>query len=73
MSQVAETLLETILEAWTGFVAHLPYLMVGALVILVTWGLSALTSRALGRVLTPLLGRGGLRLQGHLREQHQLA
>ena len=45
LSDVAETLQQTLVRIWKNFLEHTPYLVAGILVLTLTWGLAALFSK----------------------------
>lgn len=55
--EISTTIQETLLESWEGFVEHLPFLTVGIIVLLLTWGVSKLA----GSVAASALRRSKLR------------
>lgn len=63
---VAETLETTILGVWTDFVSHLPYLVAGVFVLLLTCVVVALFRRLSGRLFRRSNLRRSLRDRGHV-------
>jgi len=60
VDEVSITLLSTVIEMWNSFLAHVPYILAGAIVLLFTW------------ILTTVISKVGNRVLGHWHKRESL-
>ncbi|WP_040662429.1 mechanosensitive ion channel family protein [Nitrococcus mobilis] len=61
IEEIVASMQDTVLEIWANFVDHSPFLVMGVLILLFTWGMSALAVRLVGAFLSHSKIRGSLR------------
>ncbi|ABA56641.1 mechanosensitive ion channel family protein [Nitrosococcus oceani] len=61
VEEIATSMQDTVLGIWADFVNHSPFLVMGALILLFTWGISALAARLMDASLRHSKMRGSLR------------